>query len=203
MKHGRQLNSKFAARMDADSTLEFFAYHSGLPRLAQTAPESGIQQNYIDRVGTNTSRELLKIHDDGVGSSRHLDERTDAPHAFQTPAGVFKVVIPYMLDRTSDPNGFLYAPRPVGVQAKGIIGKFSSQRQIDIHIVIWSEDASLDFMRTKSMLSFEFSRGRHHLNRSLFSTATGLRIRIAIEEIARKWNLLANGSSQQIAGANA
>src|SRR4051794_7692309 len=84
MQHGGKLYPQFARRVDGYSDLKGFADSGGFHALADTAPESGVQKNYIYGGIQNVCGKLLEVDHNSIRCKWDPDHLARSAHPIQT-----------------------------------------------------------------------------------------------------------------------
>src|ERR1043166_1014166 len=107
VEHRGELDAEFARRVDGDAEAEGLADARGLDAGAYAAPESRVEQNYINRRVERVGRELLEVDDPRIRRQRHPHLLAHAAQGVHAEGRVFEVVVAHVFDGLAAPDGLL------------------------------------------------------------------------------------------------
>src|SRR5439155_7627589 len=125
--------------------------------LTQTSPECCIQQNDVHGPLDEALGQLLKVYDHLVGGGGNTNTFADAPHTFESPAGILKIVVSQWLDRLGDTDGFFNRPDTVRIQSQRGLGESMAQGMHGLNIVVRWIDPAFELKRCKAMSGLQRS----------------------------------------------
>src|SRR5690606_25366158 len=92
MEHGSELNTQFAAAVDADAELKRLTDAGGLNTRTNTTPKGRIEQDDVDSRIEDVGRKLLKIDHDGIGGKGDFGKLPHPSHAGESKRRILQVV---------------------------------------------------------------------------------------------------------------